>query len=451
MHSFEKYHAFKPNQEQKRVLNDLYNFVNPKDERDVMILKGAAGTGKTSILAMINRYILENSMNCRLAAPTGRAANVLHSKVSADVKTIHSMIFIPESLPDGKVKFNLRNVNNNGYTIYIIDESSMISNSYDITNRYISEEPLLSSLIRYVKMGNKNNKIIFVGDPYQLPPIVSFHERSFCPALDANYLKNRFNMNPGENELKEVMRQSDNSPVLDLATEIRDKIESGDTMYTKYPERINGWSQIRDIYLKKFDINKLDKVTVVCHTNKDVNWWNNTIRNEMFNDSSNLLCNGELVTIQKNNWTKEGLIYNGEVGVIKNFNPIPRKCANLHFSECEIEFIRYGERFSIKKLVCWESILSTNGNLSTKQETQLHAAAMKSNPKFRETKNIFDDEYLNAFRLRYGYASTCHKAQGGEWDTVFIHPYLKALRIDRAKWMYTACTRARSEVFSWTN
>jgi len=451
MDSFEKYLPFTPNKEQKRVLTDLFMFVNPDDERDVMILKGAAGTGKTSILEAINRYINENSMSCRLAAPTGRAANVLHSKVRADVKTVHSMIFIPESLDNGGVKFNLREANNDGHTIYIIDESSMISDSMGITDQYISDEPLLTSLIRYVKMGNKNNKIIFVGDPYQLPPVVSDHERSFSPALEVDYLRNRFNMTPGENQLTQVMRQSDNSPVLNLATEIRDEIEKGNNMYCRYPDRINGWWYIRDTYLENFDINKLDKITVICHTNKDVNWWNKTLRDEMFPDSGNLLCKGELITIHKNTWTEKGLIYNGDVGVVKNFNPIPKKCANLHFSECEIEFTKRDESFSIEKLVCWESILSPNGNLYTEQETQLFASAMKSNPKFRESKNVMDDEYLNAFRLRYGYASTCHKAQGGEWDTVFIHPYLQAIKRDRAKWMYTACTRARNEIFSWSN
>ena len=451
MHSFEKYLPFTPNQGQKIVLLDLFKFVDPEDKRDVMILKGAAGTGKTSILEALKTFIEENSLKCRFAAPTGRAAKVLNSKVRADVKTVHSMIFIPEILENGGVKFNLRGKNDDGHTIYIIDESSMIADSMGISDQFQSEEPLLTSLIRYIKMGNEKNKIIFVGDPYQLPPVVSNHEISFSPALEPEYLKRKFNLNSGENILTEVMRQDDNSPVLNLATSIRDEIERGNDMYCRYPNRFSGWWHVRDSYLESFDSGNLDNVTVICHTNNDVNWWNTTLRNEMYPESNSLLNQGDVVTVHKNTWTSKGLIYNGDSGVIKQFNPVPRKCANLHFSECEIEFRGTDEAFTVEKLVCWESITSEKGNLMPEHEKQLYAAAMKSNPKFRASQNVMDDEFLNAFRLRYGYASTCHKAQGGEWDTVFIHPYLQGMKRDRAKWMYTACTRAREEVFSWCN
>lgn len=290
MQTFEKYLPFTPNEEQNRVLVDLFRFVNSDDERDVMILKGAAGTGKTSILEALNRFIKENGQNCRFATPTGRAANVLYNKVNSDVKTIHSMIFIPQVLDNGIVKFNLREANNDGHTIYIIDESSMISDSVDVSGQYICDQPLLTSLIRYIKMGDEKNKIIFVGDPYQLPPVVSDHERSFSPALEANYLERKFNMATGVNELKQIMRQTDNSPVLDLASSIRDEIEKGNNMYCRYPQKFNGWWHIKDRYLEKFDIENTNKVTVICHQNRDVNWWNKLLRDEIFPDSSNL-CN----------------------------------------------------------------------------------------------------------------------------------------------------------------
>jgi exodeoxyribonuclease-5 len=451
MASFEKYLPFIPNKGQKQVLSDLFKFVNPEDEREVLILKGAAGTGKTSILNGVKRYINENSINCRLAAPTGRAAKVLHGKVQSDVKTVHSMIFIPENLANGGIKFNLRDINDDGHTIYIIDESSMISDTNSISDQFISDEPLLTSLIRYVRKGHENNKIIIVGDPYQLPPVVSNHDRSFSPALEKEYLRKRFNAFATENHLSQIMRQDENSPVLSLASEIKNEIKNGNNMYVKYPSRENRWWEVRDYYLENFDQEQLDKVTVICHTNNDVNWWNNSLRNEIFTNSSNLLCKGELVTVHKNTWTNKGLIYNGDVGIVKSFNPISRNCAGLNFSECKIEFTNSNESFTIEKLVCWESLLSKKGNLHQDQERQLYAAAMKSNPKFRASQNVLDDEFLNAFRLRYGYSSTCHKAQGGEWDTVFIHPYLRGIKRDRAKWMYTACTRARNEVFSWCN
>lgn len=451
MDTFENYLPFTPNFGQSQVLSDLFKFVSPNDKREFMILKGAAGTGKTSILRAVKMYINENSMRCRLAAPTGRAAKVLHGKVQSDVKTVHSMIYIPETLNNGGIKFNLRYVNDDGHTIYIIDESSMIADSMSVCDQFISDEPLLTSLIRYVKEGHVNNKIIFVGDPYQLPPVVSNHDRSFSPALDSEYLRKKFDVLTDENELTEVMRQNENSPVLNLASDIRNRIQNGDNMYVKFPARANRWLDVMDNYLGLFDRNQFDKVTIICHTNNDVNWWNRTLRNEMFTDSSNLLCKGELVSVYKNTWTNKGLIYNGDIGVVKSFNPVPRICAGLHFSECEIEFTNMNESYTVEKLVCWESIISKKGNLNKEQETKLYASAMKSNPKFRASQNVMDDEFLNAFRLRYGYASTCHKAQGGEWDTVYIHPYLQGIKRDRAKWMYTACTRARNEVFSWCN
>ena len=416
-----------------------------------MVLKGAAGTGKTSILKALKDYICEFPIKCRFAAPTGRAAKVLHGKVGAEVKTVHSMIYIPERLGNGGVKFNLREKNEDGRALYIIDEASMISDYKNFSDQFISEEPLLTSLIKYVKQGHEESKIIFVGDPYQLPPVVSDHQKSFSPALDKRYLREKYELRVDGNQLGEVMRQDENSSVLNLANEIRAEIEQGNNMYVNYPPRANKWWDIRDYYLGIFDKNQLDKVTIICHTNKDVNWWNKTLRNEMFTNSNNLLCVGELVNVHKNTWSKKGLIYNGDVGIVKEFNPIPKTCAGLNFSECKIEFTSLSETHTIEKLVCWESLMSKNGNLTKEQESQLYASAMKSNPKFRETQNVMDDEYLNAFRLRYGYASTCHKAQGGEWETVFVHPYLDGIRRDRAKWMYTACTRARNEVFSWYN
>jgi len=240
--NFETYLNFKPNQEQQFVLEDLVRFLNPEDQRDIMVLKGAAGTGKTSILKAITQIIKDEGMNFRLAAPTGRAAKILYSKTQANnISTIHSMIYLSEQMDDGRVKLTLRSENEDEHCIYIIDESSMISDFMPSDSEFVADSPLLTDLILYVNKGDDRNKIIFVGDHYQLPPIAPMFESSKSFALDSGYLMNKFGKEVSENALTKVMRQGEGSSVLSLATEIRKNISEGNSMYTTYPDRNRGY------------------------------------------------------------------------------------------------------------------------------------------------------------------------------------------------------------------
>lgn len=449
MKDFNSHLPFSPTKEQVRVLQDIHAFIQKDDERKVMIVKGAAGTGKTSIMNAVKNIALEESVNYKLSSPTGRAAKVLQSKTNADVKTIHSQIFIPEVLENGRIKFNLRKVNDDGRTLYIVDEASMISNSKNEDGLMYSDDPLLTSFFNFVNMGEEGSKILFVGDPFQLPPIVSMYEKSFSPALDEIYLRDKFGVKVGVNILTEVKRQTDESPVLDLATSIRYQIENGDNMYSEYPQRYGNWWDVKDAYMKRFSEENKDNVVVICHTNKDVNWWNNTIRNERFGYNKKILEVGDIVTVSRNTWTKQGMIFNGDSGIIRSVGNIEKEFGGLTFSEVVVEFDGYEKSHQIETLVCLEALLTKTGSLTQEQEKKLYSAVMQMNPVFRESGNLQDDKYLSALRLRYGYASTCHKAQGGEWETVYVHPYLDMLKRDRANWLYTAYTRAKSEVYSW--
>jgi len=446
----ETYLNFKPNHEQQAVLEDLIRFILPEDDREIMVLKGAAGTGKTSILKAITQIIKDKGVNFRLAAPTGRAAKVLYSKTqSNNISTIHSMIYLTEQMDDGRVKLTLRSENEDEHCIYIIDESSMISDFKPSDSEFVADSPLLTDLIRYVNKGDSRNKIIFVGDHYQLPPFAPMFETSKSFALDSGYLMNKFNKEISENALTKVMHQSEGSSVLNLATEIRKNISKGNSMYTAFPERNRGWWEALDMYVRIFDSKNLNKVLMVCHTNKDVNFWNNKIREKLFGRTDEILNVGDIVQLQRINWIEDGVLFNGDTGIVTEVDLNPNYFGGLHFSECEIQFESGNKTRKVKKLFCWEVLTSDYGTLKKEQRNNLFAAVMKTNPKFRTTKNITNDEYLNAFWLRHGYASSCHKAQGGEWETVFVNPYLKWMKQDKARWLYTAYTRARKNLFSW--
>lgn len=452
MSELNQYLPFKPTQEQYTVLSEINSFIEIEDPRKIMVLKGAAGTGKTSIMKAVKSMAVEKSINFKLSSPTGRAAKILHSKTNVDVKTVHSQIFTPEILKNGAVKLDLKTYNNDGRTIYIVDEASMLSDSTQSEGSFITDESILKSFLDYVNMSDVNSKILFVGDHYQLPPIVSQYERSFSPALDEEYLKKKFGCVTSASSLTEVKRQTNGSDVLDLATRIRKEIESGDTMYFEYPQRNWKWWDAKNDYMSSFSVEKLDKVMIICHTNKDVNFWNNEIRKELYgaNGASNsVIRENEVVTISRNTWCKEGIIFNGDTGVIKRVNHNTKEFGGLNFNEVTIELDSYGEKNEIQTLVCLESLMSEKGSLRLDQESKLYAAVMQTNPVFRDSGNLQDDPYLSALRLRYGYATTCHKAQGGEWDTVYVHPCLDYIQRDRAKWLYTAYTRARKNLYSW--
>lgn len=434
--------GFEPNDDQKKALAQLSQFV--ESDNDVFILKGSAGTGKTSIVKAITTYLTTNDINFKIGAPTGRAAMIIGNKTVQKSRTIHSHLYIPEKLKDGRGVKLIRKINGEkSHTIYLIDEASMVSNTHNKSENFFVKKPLLTDLIDFVKQGNPENKIVFIGDRFQLPPV----KEDFSPALSSKYLREHMSLKSEGYELTKVMRQSENSSVLDIATQLRTHMQSGVMNANVSLPREARSSRALNKYLKHFSFENLDNVVAICPSNRDVDIWNAWIR-EKLGLADNLLSKNDFV-VSQNTWMNNTgcWIFRGEFGRVKALETKIEKFANLHFVDAIIEFpASDGKMKEIKTKVLLESLYTRYGQLEPEQEKLLYAQTMKYNPRFRTSQKNADDKYLGAIRLRHAYATTCHKAQGGEWDNVLIHPWLVGKDL---QWTYTAVTRARHQVFSY--
>lgn len=442
MTNFSSLLGFTPNTDQITALKSLTDFVNSKN--DVFILKGSAGTGKTSITKAITAHLALQNINFKIGAPTGRATMIIGAKTGQQARTMHSHIYTPERLKHGGgIRLNRKQNQEQAFTVFIVDEASMVSNVLTNNENFFVKKPLLEDYIDFVKQGNQSNKIIFIGDRFQLPPVKS----DFSPALNASYLEKRFNLKSDEFELTKVMRQSENSDILSIATTIRDKMKLGysNSKVLLDEENSSWWAMQR--YLGLFDANSLNKIAIICSTNRDVNYWNRMVRKNLGLAKSKLTKQDFVVT--QSTWMDDNgeWVSRGEFGKVKKIDNSTRKYAELHFKDAVIEFPTSNGAFKeIKTKVLMDSLNTQDGMLEPEKEKHLYAQVMKHNSKFRESQNNADDKYLGALRLRHGYATTCHKAQGGEWQNVLVHPYKVGKDL---QWTYTAITRAKNNVFSY--
>lgn len=433
---------FTPNPQQKVALENITSFI--KSNKDVFILKGSAGTGKTTIVKAITSYLSEQNIHQRFAAPTARAASVMSDKTDQQAKTMHSQIYTPEQIENGEgIRLNRKNNTERCFTVFFVDEASMISNILSKSGNFFVLKPLLDDYINYVKQGNSKNKIIFIGDAFQLPPI----GQDFSPSLNSNYLKKHFGLNSVEYELTQVMRQEEGSNILEMATHVRDAMKRGLINSQISIDREASPFYAMKRYLNEFDFNNHEKVIAICASNHDVSYWNLFIRNKLGLSSSPLKSKDFVVT--QSTWlnNNKDWVYKGEYGKIIEVDNSIEKFANLEFINAKIAFpSSAGSKKIITTKVLLDSLKTKYGILKKEQEKHLYAEVMKRNPKFRATLNNADDKYLGAIRLKHSYATTCHKAQGGEWDNVLIHPWKIGIDLP---WTYTALTRAKKDVYSY--
>lgn len=437
---------FRPNEQQVEALEKISGFID--SNKDVFILKGSAGTGKTSIVKAVSSFCSASQISCKIAAPTNRAAQIIGSKTSKKSNTIHSLIYTPHQLKNGEgVRMVRKNNNDKIQTIFIVDEASMISNRLNRSDKFFVPKPLLEDFIDFVKQGNPKNRIIFIGDKYQLPPV----QEDFSPALDSNYLEQQFGLDCQEYELNQVMRQPENSDILGLATSIRDCIRQRvQRRFSVCLPQIGNYQDASKLYLDKFCSDSLSRITTICHTNDQVSLWNNMVREEL-GMSSSIINSNDVVVNQKLWMSRIGdWVYKEETGKILEVDSEEETYAGLHFRNVKVEFKNeFGISKIIKSKVLLESLNTRYGFLDTESEKKLIAESMKRNKVYRISESDVDDEYVGALRLRHGYASTCHKAQGGEWENVIICPSWK---IDKdLKWTYTAVTRAKTKVFTFAS
>jgi len=434
-------HFSTPTKEQESVLKAMAEFVLDENPFDFLILSGAAGTGKTSVTSALIGYLNHLGKSYKIAAPTGRAARILGRKAKTTASTIHTLIYTPKSdTKTGKVTFRLKAGFNQKPAIYIIDEASMIPKDPAAdSSLFEAERGLIYDLVNFIKKANVGNKIIFLGDQYQLPPIGE--QQSI--ALNKSFLEQNFNMKGSAFQLTEVKRQEDGSYILTNATEIRQAI---DAQQTHYPIAGNLNPTIyaaADNYVENMKSEGLENAVAIGVSHKANKFFNDLVRQRIFGRARQLLEKGDLLMVTRN-WSRNGVqLYNGDhVELMAIDWKIQEQVAGLHFVAVKVRLLFAEQEVLVEDYAIIECLLSPGGSIETGLENELRNQRYIKNKIFRESGMPDDDRYVGALRLMYGHAITCNKAQGGEWKKVFIN----TLGIPSLKWQYTAVTRGIEEI-----
>ena len=445
--------SFKLTTKQDLALYKLSEFIIKSDNNSIFILKGYAGTGKTTIVSAIINNLWKIKKSGVLLAPTGRAAKVLANYTNKEAYTIHKKIYYPKKNNAGNIDFTLQ-INKSKNTFFIVDEASMISSSSQ-SKQLFDSKSLLSDLIQYVYSGF-NCKIIFIGDTAQLPPINS----DLSPSLDEDFLKQNYNKLSESIELDEVVRQQEESGILNNATLLRESLLHNTFDDFKFNlsnfkdiERLTEGEDIINSLTDSYnEIGKEDTVLIV-RSNKRANLYNEQIRKRiLFNE--NELSVGDNLMVVKNNyfWLKNnseaGFIANGDIIKVLEINRIIN-LYNFRFAEVSVQMIDYPKMKPFDTVLLLDTINLETPSLNYEKSNELYNEVLKdySNEKvkYKRFLKVKSNKYFNALQVKFSYAITCHKSQGGQWSSVYIEqPYLpNGIDKDFIRWLYTAMTRAK--------
>jgi len=446
---------FPPTEDQKNALEKLADFMLSSTEQQVFLLKGYAGTGKTSLISALIRYLDERRVGHVLMAPTGRAAKVLASYSGHQALTIHKKIYRKQVVSGEDGQFSI-NFNKHKDTFFIVDEASMISNDRGETSAFGSGR-LLEDLLEFVYTG-ENCRLILLGDTAQLPPV----GQVLSPALDAGQLAS-LGMEAQEVELTQVLRQAGDSGILQNATSLRDSIRN-DSVKILPKIRINGVDVIRlsgdeltDTLSSSFSKVGMEESKIICYSNKRAVLFNKGVRNTVLYKEDEITA-GDYLLVARNNylWSEPypeiPFIANGDlvevVRVRKSF-----EMYGFRFADMEVRFPEYNWELEVRVLL--DSLTSEAPALDKNSQDRLYVDVTQDYAPFCKSKrelyiSMRNDPWLNALQVKYGYAFTCHKAQGGQWKEIFIDQgYVTEERmgLDYYRWLYTAMTRATEKVF----
>ena len=450
--------GFTPTAEQEYALDVFARFMTDSDDQVVMIMRGSAGTGKTTLAGAIVRAMAALKQKMILLAPTGRAAKVFSLNAGHVAYTIHRRIYRQKSAGDLS-SFNL-NDNLNRDTLFIIDEASMIANQ-GYGDSAFGSGCLLDDLMTFVYQSGRgsNCRMLLIGDKAQLPPV----GEDESPALMADVLR-CYGMRVYECDLNQVLRQGEESGILWNATQIRQMI-THDEM-TQLPKiRFAGFADIQmvpggeliDALSTSYYRVGTDETIVITRSNKRANIYNQGIRNQVL-DREDELCRGDQLMIVKNNyfWTEGSkeipFIANGDIAVVQRVRHV-HELYGFRFAEVTMQFPDYDD-FELTATVCLDTLTSEAPALTHEQQEQLYNAVMEDYAdipqKTERIKKMKTDGYYNALQVKFAYAVTCHKAQGGQWAHVYLDQgYMTddMLTPDYIHWLYTAFTRATEQLY----
>jgi exodeoxyribonuclease V len=444
-----------PTDDQSEALKKIAAYICENNNDIIFLLRGYAGTGKTSVISSVVKTLDLLRMRSVLLAPTGRAAKVLGSYAGKQAFTIHKKIYRQKSSKDGMGSFTLdRNLHKDIY--FIVDEASMISNSSSDISLFGSGK-LLDDLIEYVYSGT-DCKLILVGDSAQLPPVGS----TLSPALEVNALGG-YGFKIVSTELKQVVRQSETSGVLMNATRVRLQIAENDFVHpsidcTNYKDviRLSGEELIDEISAS-YGTCGMEGTIIVVNSNKQANRYNQGIRNRIFFREEEI-SPGDMVMVVKNNYflveedeEGPGFIANGDIAEIKRIRKYEDRYG-FRFAEMILYFPDYN--FEIESKVILDVLHLDTPALPSEKNRELFqnilAEYMHIKSRRKQFEAVRNDPWFNALQIKFAYAVTCHKAQGGQWERVFIDQGMfnrNEITIDYLRWFYTALTRSTDKVY----
>ena len=464
------YFDFELKPQQQKAFSALCSFIENKSDK-VFILKGYAGTGKTTLMSGLIKRLSEDKIPFALLASTGRAAKILSDKAKTTANTIHSHIYVFNELSEDLEKmselqhnmafddkgqitlmFNLNPIRSETEKIYIIDEASMISDEIDKNTSFakFGTGDLLGDILSYDSKG----KFIFVGDPCQLPPI----NQTNSPALTASHISAKYNFQAKQFEMTDIIRQADKSGIIEASFKLRNLFHTNPNVkFANLPVKghnnifiENSHAGMLNQYIEKIKNEGFSNSTLICQTNKHCSDLNKIIRSTLHNNRERI-CKGDLLMVTQNNYLSN--LVNGDQIIILSIGRNEYRCG-LSFLQVEVQEITSKNKFNL--LLIEDILYSTWTNLNTKQHKDLmidYFKRMRDKGVKQKDRafndNMLKDPYLNALKTVYGYALTCHKAQGGEWNDVFLYLDNKVHGIKKPgiyQWLYTAVTRAKENL-----
>lgn len=448
---------FKPTDGQLRFFEQTNDFLIEEKGleryRDCFLLKGYAGTGKTTIISTLIKVLRNFGYKSVLLAPTGRAAKVMSGYSEKIALTIHKKIYKQTADAfSGTLSFQ-RQKNYHDNTLFIVDEASMITDEADFGSR-----SLLADLVEFV-FENPGNKLMLVGDTAQLPPV----GKELSPALDRDYLERTFYMSVFQEELREVMRQDEQSGILFNATELRNQVgaEHSEIRITtrSYRDvfRMTG-EKLEEGLRYAYDKYGQENAIILTRSNKSAVQYNEYIR-RVINFSEDELDAGDRLMVVRNNYnildedSPAGFIANGDFVELLKI----RKTQEIHgfrFADVTLRLTDYEKQPEFDAKIFLDTLHSPSASMSSEDNKKLYESVQQDYFYIKSKKDRVEalrkDPYLNALQVKFAYALTCHKAQGGQWSAVFIDQgYLpeEQINVEFVRWLYTAITRATDEVF----
>ncbi len=442
---------------QNIVLQQLSEFIFNTSPNGLYVLKGYAGTGKTTIVGTIVNNLWKAKKSSVLLAPTGRAAKVIANYSNREAFTIHKKIYFPRKDKSGGVKFVLQ-PNKHKNTIFIVDEASMIPDTPSSETKFFESGSLLDDLIQYVYSGHQC-KLVLIGDTAQLPPV----KLDLSPALNEDKLALHYNKEVTKIELDEVVRQELDSGILTNATILREAVAAQIQDFKfelhgfKDIVRLTDGYEIMDAINHSYSSLGNEETAFIVRSNKRANLYNQSIRSRiLFNESQ--LSTGDYLMVVKNNYfwlkptTEAGFIANGDIIEVLEIFKF-EELYGFKFAQVKIRMVDYPKMQPFETVLLLDTIMAETPSLSYENANRLYQEVLKDYENeptnYRKFLKVKNNKHFNALQVKFSYAITCHKSQGGQWHTVFVEqPYLpNGIDTDYLRWLYTAITRAKEKLY----